>query len=332
MRLALLDRAATTPGESAAETLRGVITHARTAQELGFSRFFVAEHHGVPGIPGSQPTMLATAVAAHTTTMRVGTAGIMVPNHPPFLVAEQISVLEALFPGRIDVGLGSSVGFTRPVRQALRQGEPRELKSRFPQDVDELLGYLRGQRGSDEDKPLVQVRPEVDSRTPLFILAGFRSATLAAQRGIGVIVGGPVETQKAALKAYRTAFQPSPWLDAPYAISSLNIAVGDTASQAQDLLLPENYSKIMAQSTGAFEKLIPARQLRETGALDKLTAQQRSRLEQAQAHDITGTLSEVESRLAQIAEDLDVEEILVTGDMPDREGRLHNEKLLASLI
>lgn len=321
MQLAVLDRAATTPAETVGETLRGVINHARDVEMLGFSRFFVAEHHGVPGIPGSQPAQLATAVAAHTTSIRVGTAGIMVPNHPPFIIAEQIGVLEALYPGRIDVGLGSSVGFTRPVRAALRQGEPRELKSRYGADLDELLAYLRG------DGP-VHARPANHAATPLFVLAGYRSATLAGERGLGIITGGPAATQVSALEAYRKAFKPSPWLQRPHAIASLNIAAADTAAAARDLLLPENYSKVLSQSTGEFSPLRPAHEL----DLDALTNQQRERLAEAQSFDVTGTIDGVAKQLAALERELGVDEFLVTGDIPDRAGRLHSEELLSTLL
>ena len=115
MRFSVLDRGAAGPLDQVAE-------HARHVEKLGFQRFLVAEHHGVPGIPAGQPGILAAHVAAQTQRIRVGTAGIMLLNHPPFLVAEQINLLEALYPGRIDIGIGSSVGFTAPVRKALRQG------------------------------------------------------------------------------------------------------------------------------------------------------------------------------------------------------------------
>src|SRR5699024_2381125 len=149
---------------------------------LGFSRFLVAEHHGVPGIPGSQPAQLATYVAAHTSTIRVGTGGIMVPNHPPYLIAEQIGLLQSLFPNRIDIGLGSSVGFTKPVREALRQGEPKELKARLEDDVEELLGYIAGTGA-------VSSFPADKERTPLYLLEGKGSALTDGQIAIGCSSG-----------------------------------------------------------------------------------------------------------------------------------------------
>jgi len=166
MRFSVLDRGAASPLDQVAE-------HARHVERLGFRRFLVAEHHGVPGIPAGQPGMLAAHVVAHTQRIRVGTAGIMLLNHPPFLVAEQINLLEALYPGRIDIGIGSSVGFTGPVRRALRQGNPAEVKQRFETELETLLRYLRGEEA-------VTVRPEY-AGTPIYVLAGFRSAMVAAK-------------------------------------------------------------------------------------------------------------------------------------------------------
>lgn len=316
MRFSVLDRAAGTHNETPDETLRGVASHAQYVEKLGFSRFLVAEHHGVPGIPGSQPAQLATYVAANTSTIRVGTGGIMVPNHPPYLIAEQIGLLQSLFPDRIDIGLGSSVGFTKPVRQALRQGE-----ARLEDDVEELLGYLAGTGA-------VSSYPADNARTPIYMLAGFRSALTAAKLGIGVITGGPVSTQADAIKTYRENFQPSQVLDSPHVIASMNIAAADTTEAARNLLLPEAYSQVLSRSTGVFEQLRPASEL----DVESLTSQQKKRIDESLANTIYGTAEQVQALLADATAQLGVDEFLVTGDIPDREGRNRSEELLASLM
>lgn len=321
MRFSVLDRAAGTHNETPDETLRGVASHAQHVEKLGFSRFLVAEHHGVPGIPGSQPAQLATYVAANTSTIRVGTGGIMVPNHPPYLIAEQIGLLQSLFPDRIDIGLGSSVGFTKPVRQALRQGEPKELKARLEDDVEELLGYLAGEG-------VVSSYPADHARTPIYMLVGFRSALTAAKLGIGVITGGPLSTQADAIKAYWENFQPSQVLDRPHVIASLNIAAADTTEAARNLLLPEAYSQVLSRSTGVFEQLKSASELN----IESLTSQQKKRIDESLANTIYGTAAEVQALLADATAKLGVDEFLVTGDIPDREGRSRSEELLASLM
>ena len=261
MRLSVLDRANSLTGDSDATALRRVVEHARDVEKLGFSRFLVAEHHAVPGLPGSQPGMLAMACAAATDRIRIGTAGIMLPDHQPLIVAEQIATLEALHPARIDAGIGSSLGFTAPVRAALRQGDVATLKARYPDDLRELLSYLDGTGA-------VTARPQAGG-TPVWLLAGFRSALLAAELGLGVILGGP--NQVAAAQLYRENFRPGR-IDAPSVILSANVAVAPTAEAARDLLRPEAWAKARARSTGSFNLLrgdLPVgperRRMEETG-------------------------------------------------------------------
>lgn len=299
MRFSVLDRAnAIGASSTTADVLQGVIDHARHVEGLGFDRFLVAEHHGVPGIPGSQPAMLATAVGAGTSRIRVGTAGIMLPAHQPLIVAEQIATLEALYPGRVDAGIGSSVGFTADVRAALRQGDPAELKKAYPEDLREMLGHL-------------------DTATPIWLLAGFRSAHLAAELGLGVILGGPNQTDAADL--YRRAFRPG-LIDAPQVIHSLNVAVADTTDAARDLLLPEVWAQARARTTGVFEALLPVDELPVPSDAE------RRRMVQTLEMAVWGTPQDVEKQLQAMGE------VLVTGGISDLAGRARSEELLAEMI
>lgn len=321
MKFSVLDRAATTIHETPTQTLQSVAQHAQYVEHLGFERFLVAEHHSVPGIPGSQPAVLAANIAAQTSTIRVGTGGIMLPNHNPFLVAEQIGLLEALRPGRIDIGIGSSIGFTAPVRKALRQEDPHTVKARYEQDLTELISYLTG-------TAQVSAYPQDRGATPLYVLAGYRSAFSAAKLGLGIILGGPLKAQVKAAEVYRENFVPSALFDEPRVISSFNIAVADSEQQARDLLLPESYAKVMAQTTGSFPALIPAQEIE----LDKLTKRQLKQIETSRVLDLCGTPLQVRKTLAYYSEALGTKEFLVTGDMPDREGRARSEELLSQLF
>src|SRR5215207_4905602 len=166
--LSILDRSRTRAGETEAETLRGTVRLAQQVEELGYHRFWVSEHHSVPGVVGSAPTVLAAAVAAATTRIRVGTGGVMLPNHQPLVVAEQFGVLESLFPGRIDMGLGRSVGFTDVVRRAL--GRDKDMADDFSAQLDELLGWF-----GNSSPTGVRVRPSTRTSggisVPPFVLA-----------------------------------------------------------------------------------------------------------------------------------------------------------------
>lgn len=141
-RFSVLDRSRTREGHTGAEALRDTVRLAREAEALGYHRFWVSEHHGVPGVAGSAPTVLAAAVAGATDRIRVGTGGVMLPNHRPLVVAEQFGVLESLFPGRVDMGLGRSVGFTDGVRRAL--GRDKDDADDFAGQLRELLGWFLG--------------------------------------------------------------------------------------------------------------------------------------------------------------------------------------------
>ncbi|MBL0779293.1 MsnO8 family LLM class oxidoreductase, partial [Streptomyces albidoflavus] len=164
VRFSVLDRSRVREGRPVGEALRDTVELAREAERLGFHRFWVSEHHGVPGVAGSAPTVLAAAVASATSRIRVGTGGVMLPNHQPLVVAEQFGVLAALYPGRIDMGLGRSVGFTDGVRKALGRG--KEEADAFAERLAELLGYFDGAAPSG-----VRARPADAVRVPAFVLA-----------------------------------------------------------------------------------------------------------------------------------------------------------------
>ncbi|MDO5669046.1 MAG: MsnO8 family LLM class oxidoreductase [Corynebacterium sp.] len=315
MRLSLLDRANALAGASDAATLQRVVDHAREVEELGFTRFLVAEHHAVPGLPGSQPGMLAVACGAATERIRIGTAGIMLPDHQPLIVAEQIATLEALYPQRIDAGIGSSLGFTAPVRAALRQGDVTELKARYPDDLRELLGYL-------DVSADVTARPR-SAGAPVWLLAGFRSALLAAELGLGVILGGPNQVDAARL--YRENFRPGR-IDAPAVILSANVAVAASREAARDLLLPEAWAQARARSTGTFGPLLPLAELPEP------TAQERRRMEQTLSLAIYGTPGDVDKQFQQLLDAAGTQELLITGGMSDLEGRARSERYLAEML
>ncbi|WP_026196133.1 MsnO8 family LLM class oxidoreductase [Corynebacterium lubricantis] len=318
MRFSILDRAQTIRGESDADPLRRVIAHAQQVEELGFERILVAEHHGVPGIPGSAPTVLAAAVAANTSSIRVGTGGIMLPAHQPLVAAEQIGVLEALFPGRIDAGIGNSVGFTKPVRDALRQGDPAELKQQFPTELRELLAYLRGEAD-------ITARPGNAGATPVWLLAGFKSILTAAELGINVIVGGPSlfdrsEPKHPYLERYR-AQHPSGQV-----IVSANIAVAESEGKARDLLMPQIVAEVLSRSTGAFEAMDP------DAASMRLTERQQQRVDGGLAMSIYGTPDSVRVQLKELEAFTGASEFLVTGAMTDLDAQKRSESFLAEMM
>ena len=203
----MLDRSPVRRGSTPARALRDTVAFAAGVERLGYHRFWVSEHHSVPGVAGSAPTVLAASVAGATSRIRVGTGGVMLPNHRPLVVAEQFGVLEALHPGRIDMGLGRSVGFTGGVREALGHG--KEAADDFGAQVRELLGFFTGDHG----RPGVHAFPAEGLRVPPFLLATGSGADLAAELGLPLVIA-PVRGERAlreAVTRYRDGFRPSEW-------------------------------------------------------------------------------------------------------------------------
>lgn len=321
--ISILDRAHSRAGHTDAEALAATVDRACRAEYLGYKGFFLAEHHGVPGIAGSAPTLLAVAVAAATTTIRVGTAGIMLPAHQPLVVAEQLLTLSALFPQRIDAGLGRSLGFTPAVRTALRQGNT--AAEHYAVDIEEMLSYLNGTAP-------ISARPRVPHTPGIYVLAGGHSVGIAARLGLGVIIGGPSLFERSTphhtgLAGYRESFCPSPLRNTPHAMVSANIAIADTTEEARRLLLPEAWALAMSRSTGAFAPLLAIGEI----DVDSLSNAQRRRVEANVAGGIFGTQGEVEKQLRELMDFTQVGEILSTCGMSDVDGQRRSDALLAEI-
>lgn len=323
--LSLLDRANTRRGSTEAEALARVLDRAGRAEELGCHRFWVAEHHGVPGIAGSVPAVLMAAVAARTRRIRVGSGGIMLPNHPPIVVAEQAATLEALHPGRIDLGVGRSLGFTSAVRGALRSG--KDAAERFEDDLTELLEHLSGTAA-------VTARPRNHAATPVFVLATGAGVEIAARAGLAVVLGGPALRRRRAgdgvpvLQRYREQFRPSSWWPEPHVVVSVNVAVAGTREAARRLLLPEAVALAASRTRGEFPPLEPA----SPEALDALPARARTVVEESLALSVHGTPADVAAGLERLVAHTGADELLATGGAFDVEAQAESDRLLAELL
>ncbi|GAB3813246.1 LLM class flavin-dependent oxidoreductase [Tessaracoccus terricola] len=318
--VSILDRANAREGQSDGEVLAGVVTRAQRAEALGFHRFWVAEHHGVPGIFGSAPTVLMAALAARTERIRIGTGGVMLPAHQPLVVAEQVATLEALFPGRIDVGLGRSLGFTAAVRKSLRQDA--DAAERFLEDVRELQGFLGGTAP-------ITAQPQNHARTPLFVLANNKGLELAARAGLGVVLGGPAVLEAGGgehpgIATYRREFRPSPWAAAPHVVVAVNLAVAETTAAARELLVPESWALVESRTKGEFPPLVSAARVH---AVEKS-----ERLAEGIAAAVHGTPGEVRQRLETILAATGADELLATGGMFDAEAQLRSDELLMAAL
>ena len=315
------------PQPGGPQALRDTVAFAREAEALGYHRFWVSEHHGVPGVAGSAPTVLAAAVAAATSRIRVGTGGVMLPNHRPLVVAEQFGVLESLYPGRIDMGLGRSVGFTGAIRTALGAGKEEADADVFGARLAELLGWFTGVQDA---YPQVHAWPAEGLRPQPFVLATGSGADLAAAHGLPLVIGG-IRGEDALLRAvdrYRDAFRPSPWAVAPYVVLSGTVAVAATGERARRLLVPEAWSTAYSRTHGVFPALAPAKAI----ASRAMTGPERDRFEQAMAGHVHGTPEDVAKALESLLTRSAADEFLVTTSTYDRGELLESYRLLAGVL
>jgi luciferase family oxidoreductase group 1 len=321
--LSLLDRSRTRAGERDADALTGTVERAVRAEQLGYDGFWVAEHHGVPGVAGASPAVLLTAIAGRTSSIRLGSAGVMLPHHQPLVVAEQFAMLSAFAPGRVDLGLGRSPGFTAPVRRALREHE-----TDFAADLAELRAYLAGTAE-------ITARPRPAAPVPMTVLATGRGLTVAAALGLPVIVGGPLlgvggdpAPGLAALARYRDEYRPSTGHPEPAVAVGLDVLVADTAARARDLLLPEAWAMAQARTTGSFPALEPV----ETIRAQAMTPAQERYIEQTAAAAIAGTPAEVADRLADLLDRTGARELVASSSTFDRTALAESDAALAELF
>lgn len=279
-----------------------------TAEKLGYARFWGAEHHAVPGIASGSPAVLLAAVGAHTSHIRLGSGGVMLPHHQPLVVAEQFLMLEALYPGRTDLGLGRTLGFTKPVRRALRQST--EDAETYQHDVAELLSYL-------DRSAAVTARPVTAEVPQLFLLATGQGLQTAAALGMPVVMGGPIlhdPEVSAAVAAYRRDFLPSSAASEPSVTISTDVYIAETEDEARELALPEVYAMARARETGEFGPLEPVDQIRQ----HNWSAQTQRRVDRGLSRSVAGTREDVRSQLEQLVDATGAEELMVSTSTYDR--------------
>ncbi|MCM6772100.1 LLM class flavin-dependent oxidoreductase [Nocardia sp. CDC159] len=234
--LSVLDLAPVQFGNSVGEGLRATTESARQAERLGYTRFWVAEHHNMPGIASSAPAVLLAHLAAATSTIRIGSGGVMLPNHAPLVVAEQFGTLHALHPGRVDLGIGRAPGTDQATALALRRTTEGLSAESFPQELMALIRYFDG----DSADGIVAV-PGIGEQPEIWLLgsSGF-SAQLAALLGLRFAFAHhfSAENTEAALALYRENFRPSPRLERPHAMIAVSAVCADTDEQADLLARP----------------------------------------------------------------------------------------------
>jgi luciferase family oxidoreductase group 1 len=319
--LSVLDLAPIPEGGDAPEALRRSLDLAQHAERWGYNRFWLAEHHSMPGIASAATSVVIAHIAGGTSRIRVGAGGIMLPNHSPLVIAEQFGTLESLFPGRIDLGLGRAPGSDQMTVRALRR-HPAAADN-FPHDVAELMYYFRP---AEPGQP-VQAVPGAGLKVPIWILgSSLYGAQLAAAMGLPFAFAShfaPAQLMHA-IELYRAGFRPSEQLDRPYVLLGVNVFAADTDEEARFLFssLQQAFVNLRLGRPG---RLPPPVQRYD----ERLGPIERSILDQALARAMVGSVGTVRQGLEAFVAETGADELMVTSQIFDHAARLRSFELTA---
>lgn len=321
--ISILDLAPINEGGDAALSFRNTLDLARHAESWGYLRFWLAEHHGMPGIASAATAVLIGHVAGGTSTMRVGAGGIMLPNHSPLVIAEQFGTLESLFPGRIDLGLGRAPGSDQLTARALRRNLDTH-PNQFPQDVVELMDYFSGSK-----KHAVRAVPGTGLNVPIWILgSSLFGAQVAATLGLPYAFASHFapEQMMQAIALYRSTFKPSAQLDKPYVMLGYNVFAANTDSEAQFLASSMQQAFVNLRS-GLPRRLQPPTE----GYLDRIAPHERDVLEEILSCAAIGSPQTVQRELKEFTEQTGADELIITSLIFDHTARLRSYEITAEI-
>ena len=325
----VLDLAPVVDGSSVSEALNQSIALAVATEQLGYQRFWLAEHHNMPGIASSSPAVMIGQVARATETIRVGSGGIMLPNHAPLVVAEQFGTLDALFPGRVDLGIGRAPGTDQVTAHALRRAANPSADD-FPQELAQLRAFLAGQFPPEHPYSAITAVPGEGAAVQMWMLGSSTySAQVAGLLGLPFAFArhfAPAATYDA-LAVYRDSFRPGA-LDEPYAMLTVTIvAAGDDAA-ARDQAAPHRLAMARLREGGR-----PGRYPTVAQALaEPLTPMQEATIGDAASAWIVGGRQKVADEIGALVESTGVQEIMVSSMLADFDARLESHRIVADIL
>ena len=322
--LSVLDLSPITEGSDAAQSFRNTLDLAQHAETLGFNRYWLAEHHGMPGIASAATAILIAHVAGGTQTIRVGAGGIMLPNHSPLVIAEQFGTLESLYPGRIDLGLGRAPGSDQITARALRRNLSSEADE-FPRDVVELMDFM-----SDQPRQSVRAVPGTGLKVPVWILgSSLFGAQLAAMLGLPYAFAShfaPAQMMQA-VELYRTTFKPSAQLAKPYVMLGFNVFAADSDEQAHILATSMQQAFVNLRS-GRPAKLPPPK----PGYAEQVGPAERALLDSVLSCTAIGAPAAIRKGLHDFIARTGADELMITSQMFDHAARKRSYELTAGAI
>jgi luciferase family oxidoreductase group 1 len=324
--ISVLDLSPIILGGTPSDSLRNTLDLARHAEKWGYNRYWLAEHHNMPGIASSATSVVIGHVAAGTSTIRVGSGGIMLPNHAPLIIAEHFGTLESLYPGRIDLGLGRAPGTDQRTAHALRRDRRGDGQD-FPEQLDELRAYFNPSLASDRTH--VKAIPGEGLNIPIWLLgsSGF-SAQLAGQLGLPFAFASHFSPDNTlpALELYRHHFKPSDMLDEPYAMVGVNIIAADTDEEAQRL------STSMQQQFLNLMRNRPTQLQPPVESMDDIwNEHEKAVLEQQLRTSVIGSPETAKIKLQAFLNSTQADEMMVNAQIFDHKARLRSFEIVADI-
>lgn len=328
--LSVLDLSPIGTGSTAGQALKNTIDLARLADRLGFTRYWLAEHHNMPGLASSAPEIVIGAVARETTRLRIGSGGIMLPNHAPLKVVETFRILEALYPGRIDLGLGRAPGTDQLTALALRRSKEALGADDFPAQLGELLAFAADRFPDGHPFQAVRAAPVDVALPPIWLLGSSDySAQVAAAIGVGFAFARHINPDGAveAIRLYHEQFTPSDALPEPRTVLTVSVICADTIERADTLASSSALSFLRLRS--GQPGLLPSP---EEAAAYPYTPLERMQIEAARTRTIIGDPMMVHARLDELIAQTGANELMVTTMIHAHAERLHSYELLAEMF
>lgn len=321
----VLDLSPVLAGSDAGQSFRNTLDLAQHAERWQYQRYWLAEHHNMPGIASAATAVVIGHVAAGTSTIRVGAGGIMLPNHAPLIIAEQFGTLAALFPGRIDLGLGRAPGTDPLTMRALRRHHARDSGDTFPQDVRELQNYF----GAGEAEQKVRAYPGHGLDVPIWLLgSSLFSAHLAAELGLPFAFASHFAPDYLlpALRAYRQNFQPSAVLQKPHAMAGLNVFAADSNAEARALFssLQQQFVSLRRGRPGPLQ---PPAAVNSEDWSDI----EKAGISHALALAVVGGPAHVQAGIEHFLAETGIDELMITAQIHDHAARLRSFEIVADI-
>ncbi|QKY68774.1 LLM class flavin-dependent oxidoreductase [Lentibacillus sp. CBA3610] len=326
MKLSVLDQSPISRGSSPEQALNNTLKLAEITEQLGYTRYWVAEHHNTNGLASVSPEILIGRIASCTNKIRVGSGGVLLPQYSPYKVAENFKMLEALFPGRIDLGIGRSPGGSQDTRMALLDSIHKDM-SEFPRQLHDLQGFLHNTLPQDHRYRLVKAAPRTKTVPPMWVLGlSERGAENAAEIGTGFMFGHFINPDKgqAAMEAYREKFQPSSDFEQPVNAVCIFIVCADTEEEAEELALSQD-KWLLNVGKGSDIKVPSIEEVKKRS----YRQEELDIIEKNRRRTVIGTPEQVKAELERLGDYYQTDEFMIITNIYDFDAKVHSYRLLA---